>query len=173
MSKKEMTGWIKSIIIALGITFVVRTFLFSPYIVKGDSMKPTLHDEEKMFVNKLVDFSRGDIVIIRGPKENYVKRVIGFPGDKIKMKNDQLWINNRIFKEPYLSDNLKLAQQHGSRLTEDFGPIIVPKHHYFVMGDNRLYSRDSRNELGYINEDSIIGKSEFVFYPLTDIRVVK
>lgn len=173
MAKKELVSWGKSILIALGIAFVVRTFLFSPYIVEGSSMEPTLHNHEKIFVNKSVGFSRGDIVIIKGSAENYVKRIIGFPGDRIEMKNDQLFINGKSFKETYLSSNMKLAQQQGSKLTEDFGPIIVPKHHYFVMGDNRLFSRDSRNGLGYIKEESIVGKSEFVFYPFTDVRMVK
>ncbi|GHI01147.1 signal peptidase I [Neobacillus kokaensis] len=173
MSKKELASWGKSILIALGIAFVVRTFLFAPYIVEGSSMEPTLHDEEKMFVSRSVDLVRGDIVIIKGTKENYVKRVIGFPGDKIEVKDDQLFINGKVFKEPYLSHNLKLAQQQGSRLTEDFGPIIVPKNHYFVMGDNRLTSGDSRNDLGYIKEESIVGKTEFVFFPFTDFRLIK
>lgn len=101
-------------------------------------MEPALHNQEKMFVNKSVDFSRWDIVIIKGQVDNYVKRVIGFPGDKAEMKNDQLLINDKVFKEPYLSHNLKMAQKLGSRLTGDFGPIIVPRHHYFVMGDNRF-----------------------------------
>ncbi|MED4205664.1 signal peptidase I [Neobacillus mesonae] len=173
MSKKELVSWGKSLLIALGIALVVRTFFFSPYIVEGSSMEPTLHDQEKMFVNKSVDFVSGDIVIIKGPAENYVKRVIGFPGDKIEMKNDQLFINGEISKEPYLSHNLKAAQEIGSRLTEDFGPFIVPKGRYFVMGDNRLHSTDSRNGLGLIKEESIVGKTEFIFFPFTEVRVVK
>ncbi|WP_042357089.1 signal peptidase I [Bacillus rubiinfantis] len=173
MAKVELISWGKSVIIALAIVFIVRTFFFSPYIVEGSSMEPTLYNQEKIFVNKTVDFSRGDIIIIKGSDKNYVKRLIGFPGDKIEMKEDQLFVNGKKFEEPYLSDNLKEARQIGSRLTENFGPINVPKHYYFVMGDNRLYSMDSRNGLGFIKEERIVGKSEFVFYPFAEVRIVK
>lgn len=172
-TKSELVSWGKSLIIAVGIAFVVRTFLFAPYIVEGSSMEPTLHNQDKVFVNKAGDFSRGDIIIIKGPEKNYVKRVIGFPGDRVEMKNDQLFINGEAVKESYLSENLKAAQQLGSKLTGDFDAITVPKGHYFVMGDNRLRSMDSRNGLGFIKEDTIVGTSEFIFFPLTEIRMVK
>jgi signal peptidase I len=172
-SRNELVSWGKSLFFAIGIAFVIRTFLFAPYIVEGSSMEPTLHNHEKVFVNKASDFSRGDIIIIKGAEENYVKRVIGFSGDKIEMKNDQLFINGDMIKETYLSENLKAAQQLGSKLTGDFGPIIVPDNHYFVMGDNRLRSMDSRNGLGFIKEGQIIGKGAFIFFPLTEIRLVK
>lgn len=174
--KKELKSWGKSLIIALGIAFVVKTFLFSPYIVKGASMEPTLHNQEKIFVNKFLfsdGFNRGEIVIIEGKEKHYVKRIIGIPGDKIVMEDDKLYINGDLYKEPYLSENLKLAKQMGSRLTGDFGPITVPENQYFVMGDNRLKSMDSRNGLGFIREKSIIAKGEFVLYPLSDIRNIK
>lgn len=172
-TNKEVFSWIKSILIALGIVVVVRTFFFAPYIVEGSSMEPTLYNQEKMFVNKSAQIERGDIVIIKGPVKNYVKRIIGLPGDEIEMKNDKLKINGKMVNEPYLSQNLIEARQRDSRLTGDFGPIVVPKNHYFVMGDNRLYSRDSRNGLGFINADTIVGESEFVFFPFKEIRIVK
>lgn len=172
-SKKELISWGKSLIFAVGIAFVVRTFLFAPYIVEGSSMEPTLHNQEKVFVSKAGDFSRGDIIIIKGTEKNYVKRVIGFPGDRVEMSNDQLFINGELVKEAYLSENLKAAQQLGSKLTGDFGPITVPKGHYFVMGDNRLRSMDSRNGLGFIKENQIVGTGELIFFPLTEIRMVK
>lgn len=175
-SKKEFVGWGKSLVIAAGMAALIRTFLFSPYIVEGASMEPTLHNQEKIFVNKVYyssQFTRGDIVIIKGPTENYVKRVIGKPGDKIEMKDDQLLINGEPYKEAYLSENRKEAKSIGSKLTGDFGPIVVPTDHYFVMGDNRLRSMDSRNGLGFIKQSEIIGKSEFVIYPFSDLRTVK
>lgn len=154
-TKKELMSWGKALFIAFGIAFVVRAFLFSPYIVEGASMEPTLHNQEKIMVNKfnLTDrFNRGEIIIIKGKEENYVKRIIGLPGDKVEMKNDKLYINGVLYKESYLSQNRKLAEQSGSKLTGDFGPITVPKNKFFVMGDNRLYSMDSRNGLGYIQK---------------------
>lgn len=174
--KRELFGWGKSLIIAVGIAFVIRTFLFAPYIVEGASMEPTLHNQEKIVVNKVyysASFSRGDIVIIKGPTKNYVKRIIGTPGDKIEMFDDQLLINGEPIKESYLSENRKAAELMSSKLTGDFGPIIIPAKHYFVMGDNRLRSMDSRNGLGFIKQSEIVGKSEFVIFPFTNIRNVE
>lgn len=175
-SKNEIKSWAKSICIALGVAFIVRTFIFAPYIVEGASMEPTLHNQEKNFVNKFYlsdNIKRGEVVIIKGKEENYVKRIIGLPGDSIEMKKDQLFINGVQFEESYLSQNRKQAEQMGSLLTGDFGPEIVPENNYFVMGDNRLHSMDSRNGLGYIQKESIVGKPEFVFLPFTQIRNIK
>lgn len=172
-TKNEIKSWGKSICVALGIAFVVRTFLFAPYMVEGASMEPTLHNHEKIFVNKLNvsdNFSRGEVVIIKGEEKNYVKRIIGLPGDTIEMKKDQLFINGIQYEESYLYQNRKLAKQTGNLLTGDFGPEIVPENNYFVMGDNRLHSMDSRNGLGYIQEENIVGKTEFVFLPFSQIR---
>lgn len=172
-AKEEIKSWTKSIIIAFGIAILIRTFIFSPYIVEGASMEPTLHNHEKIFVSKLKSselFDRGEIVIIKGSEENYVKRIIGLPGDMIEMINDELFINGKLINEEYLTENLELAEQQGSKLTGDFGPTKVPKDHYYVMGDNRLKSMDSRNGLGFIQKETIVGISEFVFYPFSNLR---
>lgn len=175
-TKNELKSWIKSLAFAALVAFMVRTYFFSPYIVEGASMEPTLHNHEKILVNKynsVEHLTRGDIVIIKGEEENYVKRVIGFSGDQIEMRNDELLINGKSFKETYLAENRKDANFSGLRLTGDFGPLTVPDGHLFVMGDNRLHSMDSRNGLGYIKKSSIIGKSEFVFYPFENFREVE
>ncbi|MEO2076021.1 MAG: signal peptidase I [Bacillus sp. (in: firmicutes)] len=172
----EWKSWGKSLFIAIGVTITVRTFFFEPYIVEGSSMEPTLHNQEKIFVEKMPwndHFNRGEIVIIDGKEEFYVKRIIGLPGDSILMKNDQLFVNGVQTKEPYLTENRKEAMQIGNRLTGDFGPITVPENHFFVMGDNRLYSMDSRNGLGFIKKEDIVGHSQFVFFPFTNIRDTK
>jgi len=175
-SMAQLNSWVKTFFLVFGLAFIVRTFLFSPYIVEGASMEPTLHNHEKILVNKLNmanHFNRGEIVILQGDNKYFVKRIIGLPGETISMKNDKLFINGVLVKEPYLSHNLKLAKQMGTKLTEDFGPITVPKDKYFVMGDNRLYSMDSRNGLGYFTKEQIIGQSEFVFFPFSHIRSIK
>jgi signal peptidase I len=174
--KEELKSWLITLFIAFGVVMIVRTFLFAPYIVEGASMEPTLHNSEKIFVNKISSsnsIQRGDIIIIEGPVDSYVKRVIGLPGDKIKMENDQLFINNKPFNEDYLSFNREVAKKMGTNLTGDFGPVTVPKNQFFVMGDNRLVSMDSRNGLGLISKEDIVGKSEFVFYPFSEIRSVE
>ncbi|WP_264807142.1 signal peptidase I [Cytobacillus sp. NCCP-133] len=168
----DVKSWLKSLIFGFCIVMVIRVFLFSPYYVEGASMDPTLHDQEKIFVNKYEDLDRGDIVIIKGDEKNYVKRLIGFPGDEIEMRDDQLFINGTIWDESYLSENKEAAEDFVNNLTGDFGPLKVPEHHYFVMGDNRLKSLDSRNGLGYIPKERMIGVSKFVFYPFENIRKV-
>lgn len=178
LKSKEKISWFRALLYAIGIAFLVRTFLITPYTVSGASMNPTLENGERLFINKLAaslgDIKHGDIVIIKNKeqakKRHYVKRVIGLPGDTIEMKRDRLYINGKMIQEPYLNHNLKQAQEYDMLLTNDFGPMEVPEHFFFVMGDNRLISKDSRNGLGLISEKRIIGTSEFVIYPLKKMR---
>lgn len=177
-TREEWKSWLKSAFFALGIVILIRTFLFSPYIVEGASMEPTLFNDEKIIVSKwssTESLNRGDIVIIDGTLEDkfYVKRIIGFPGDQIEMANDQLLVNGKLIPESYLSQNRQSAEKNGLKLTGDFGPISVPENHFFVMGDNRLKSRDSRNGLGFINKEDIIGKSELVLFPFSNLRILE
>lgn len=174
----ELKSWLKAIVFAVVIAFIVRSFIFSSYTVEGQSMEPTLFNNEKMIVNKmdfLDSFEQGDIVIIEGLQDGifYVKRLIGLPGDTIEMKGDVLYVNGQEVDEEYLYDNKELAHAKGNLFTGNFGPITVPGDQYFVMGDNRLNSTDSRNGLGLISENRIVGKSEIIFYPLDEFRFIK
>ncbi len=171
--------WILSFAVAFVAVVLVKTYIFAPYIVEGASMDPTLHDGERLMVNKavyLVDQpERGDIVIIKDDVEgrHYVKRVVALPGDKVEVKDDELYVNDRLVKEPYLSDNRDQAQKLGMMLTGNIDPMIIPEGKIYVMGDNRLVSKDSRNGLGLIEDDDIIGKTEVVFYPFPHLRTVE
>ncbi|MCK6255272.1 signal peptidase I [Fictibacillus sp. WQ 8-8] len=173
----ELFSWIKSIVFALVLVYIIKTFFFAPYMVEGASMSPTLHNHDKLYVNKIIysvsEPKIGDIVIIKGTDKRYVKRVIGVEGDTIQVHSDKLLVNGKPIKEPYLSKNKKQARSLGVYLTEDFGPIKIPKGKIFVMGDNRLNSMDSRNGLGLINISSVEGRSEVVIYPFKDIRQTK
>ncbi|OCB93977.1 Signal peptidase I [Bacillus amyloliquefaciens] len=176
--KSAVLDWAKAIIIAVVLAVLIRNFLFAPYVVDGRSMDPTLHDRERIFVNMTVkyisDFKRGQIVVLNGENEHYVKRIIGLPGDTVQMKNDQLYINGKKVSEPYLAANKKKAKQGGfDTLTDDFGPVKVPDDKYFVMGDNRRESMDSRNGLGLFTKKQIAGTSKFVFFPFNEIRKTK
>ncbi|KXZ21955.1 S26 family signal peptidase [Bacillus nakamurai] len=176
--KSAVLDWTKAIIIAVILAVLIRNFLFAPYVVDGKSMNPTLDDRERIFVNMTVkyisEFKRGQIVVLNGENEHYVKRIIGLPGDTVQMKNDQLYINGKKVSEPYLAANKKKAKQDGyDHLTDDFGPVKVPDDKYFVMGDNRRESMDSRNGLGLFTKKQIAGTAKFVFFPFNEIRQTK
>lgn len=166
-------GWIKIIIIALVLAFGIRYFLISPVTVNGASMNPTLHDGEHLFINKVSDPKRFDIIVFPAPDEEnaeYIKRVIGLPGDKVEYKEDQLYINDKKYDEPYLDSekdalksgylttdangdpNFNMAEIKGSN-----GSLIVPEGQLFVLGDNRQVSKDSRY-IGFISQESVLGK---------------
>ncbi|OCA86291.1 MULTISPECIES: signal peptidase I [unclassified Bacillus (in: firmicutes)] len=174
--KTEVGSWIISIAFAIVLAYLVKTFIISFFIVEGASMEPTLYNNEKVLVNKLAAYSgsvdRQDIVVIRddGKDKYYIKRIIGLPGEKVEYKNDSLYINGKQKDEPYLPDEQGEVDLLKMNKTGDFDPLKVPNDHYFVMGDNRLNSRDSRNGLGYIDEDDIVGTCEYVILPFEHAR---
>lgn len=172
--KNEWWEWIKALAIAVILAFVIRSFLFAPFVVDGTSMMPNLHDRERLIVTKLIYFFQdpqpGDIIVFHATKErDYIKRVIGVGGDKVEMKNDQLLINGQPVEEPYLEEYKKQAVLEGFPLTADFGPVEVPKGELFVMGDNRRNSKDSRM-IGTIPLESVVGRADVVFWPLAEFR---
>jgi signal peptidase I len=173
--KNELWEWSKALVIAIGIAYLIRTFLFAPYVVDGHSMETTLHDQERVFVDKLVYFlsgpKRGDIIVFHAtPEKDFVKRVIGMPGDKVQVKNDVLFINGQKMEEPYIEAQKQSIEKQGRMFTGDFGPVTVPQGRVFVMGDNRQNSLDSRFQLGPVELSKVVGRSEFVFWPLSDLR---
>ncbi|MCW1926918.1 signal peptidase I [Bhargavaea beijingensis] len=179
--KNELWEWTKVLLIAFGLAAIIRYFLFTPIVVDGESMMPTLEDGDKMIVNKIGytigEPERFDIVVFHAPEQkDYIKRVIGLPGDHIEYRDDQLYINGKPYDEPYL-DKKKEAVTDGT-LTEDFTleekiqRETVPEGHVFVMGDNRRYSKDSRH-IGVIPFDEIIGSTSLIFWPMEDIGFVK
>ncbi|WP_340084923.1 signal peptidase I [Siminovitchia sp. FSL H7-0308] len=170
-TKEEIVSWMKSLAFAVIITLVCRQFLFSPITVFGESMSPSFEDHDKVIISKTSKIQRFDVVVFDAPdneNEHYIKRVIGLPGDSIEMKNDTLYINGKRFKEPYLTENKENNPFH--KLTEDFslqektGKAKVPEQMLFVMGDNRLNSKDSRT-FGLISYDAVIGEVKFRIYP--------
>ena len=180
--KNELWEWTKALLIAFAIAAVIRYFLFTPIAVDGESMMPTLEDGDRMIVNKIGykigEPDRFDIVVFHAPEQkNYIKRVIGLPGDTLEYKDDQLYINGEPIDEPYL-DAYKAQITEGT-LTEDFTLEDlgiengeVPEGHIFVMGDNRRYSKDSRH-IGVIDQKEIIGNTSLIFWPFSDIKIVK
>lgn len=175
--KRELYAWTKSILFALCIVFICRQFIFTPITVQGESMLPTFDDNNRVIVSKTSHIERFDMVVFHAPDAelNYIKRVIGVPGDQLEMIDDVLYINGKAYEEPYVNRN---TNSHINKVTGDFtlqeltGKKIVPKGYLFVLGDNRSKSNDSRI-FGFISEDSMIGEVKFQFYPLKEIGIPK
>lgn len=179
--KNEWWEWTKALLIAVSIAAVIRFFLFTPIVVDGLSMMPTLQDGDRMIVNKLnykiSSPDRFDVVVFHAPENrDYIKRVIGLPGDEISYIDDQLYVNNDPVAEPYLQGYKE--QLDGGMLTDDFtldeliGKTTVPDGELFVMGDNRRFSKDSRH-IGTIPMEEVVGDTKWVFWPLQEIRFVE
>lgn len=183
---KEMMEWIKALVIAVVLVLVIRTFLFSPFIVDGDSMLPNFESGERLIVNKIVyTFSEpkfGDVVVFDVPEEGrkFIKRVIGVPGDTIKLEGDNLYINGELVEEPYIKEAIEAAKAQNSvyngggpnfpneRVTE----ATVPEGTIFALGDNRSDSKDSRT-IGFVTEDEIVGRADLIFWPMSKIEFIK
>ncbi|RLQ96255.1 signal peptidase I [Falsibacillus albus] len=174
--KNELFSWIKTLVITLIIVIVARTFLFSNYVVEGKSMMPTLQDGNRLIVGK-VDYDlhkphRFDIIVFHATEtSDYVKRVIGLPGDRLEYKDDTLYINGKPLPEPYLKPYKEQLGGTGP-LTPDFtlkektGVSVVPKGKIFVLGDNRQYSEDSRI-FGFVDMKNIVGKVDVRIFPFS------
>lgn len=200
MAKKIIKELIPYVLI-VGIVLLFRFYVFSPIKVDGSSMDPTLHNGEKIFTAKQSKIDRGDIVSFiapDAPKKQYIKRVIGLPGDTVYAKNGVVYVNDKPLDEPYLKNYVKqfkdgqLVKTYGKldnaaffqsraeeadNFTEDFSMADqdyqkVPKNSYFVMGDNRIVSHDSR-EIGVVSADKITGEAKFIFWPPSKIGFVK
>ncbi|RSD28043.1 signal peptidase I [Mesobacillus subterraneus] len=179
--KNELWEWTKALLIAVVLAAVIRYFLFAPIVVDGLSMMPTLHDQDRMIVNKLSykvgEPERFDIIVFHAPEnKDYIKRVIGLPGDTVEYKNDTLYVNGKAYEEPYLEEYKK--QVIDGPLTDPFtleekiGRKTVPESHLFVMGDNRRFSKDSRH-IGTVPFDEVLGKTSIIYWPINDIRTIE
>jgi signal peptidase I len=167
---RGLFDWIVVIGVALLVAFLVRTFVLAHFVVDGHSMDTTLHDGDRVFVNKLSyrihDPNRGDVVVlheINGTSErDLIKRVIALENETIEVRNCVVLIDGVELLEPYLDTQVVTAGNCGG----DYGPTTVPDDHVFVMGDNRAGSQDSRSEnVGPIDEDDIVGRAFVVFWP--------
>lgn len=177
--RNEWFDWVKALIIALGLAFIIRIFFFSPIFVDGPSMLPTLHHGDQIIINKFIyrvsKPERFDIVVFHATdQKDFIKRVIGLPGEHIMIKNNQLYVNGNLVEEPFLTD-YKGAHDI---VTEDFSLELlpgsydkIPDGYVLLLGDNRNNSTDSRS-LGLIRIDEIVGKANLIYWPLDRIQWV-
>jgi len=162
---KKKSGFVEileSIVIAVVLAALIRIFIFSPFYIPSGSMEPTLQIGDRIIVSKLnyhfTKPARGDIIVFRfplDPDRDFVKRVIALGGETIAFRDSQLYINGKPVDEDYLPEDLQFP---------DFGPVKVPEGSYFMMGDNRNNSDDSRR-WGPLPEEYIIGKSILIYWP--------
>jgi signal peptidase I len=184
--KNELFDWLKSIAVAVIFVIAMRMFIFSPMLVDGASMMPTYEDGDRVIVNKIgKQFSgieRFDVIVFEAPVGNdYIKRVIGLPGDHIAYEDDILYINGEAIEEPYLDEYKE--QQHlldNGLLTYDFTLEsltdfeVIPEGYLFVLGDNRRKSSDSRDpKVGLVPMEKVLGKANIRFYPFDNVGIVK
>jgi signal peptidase I len=166
--RRAVLDWVVVIGVALLVAFLVRTFVLAHFVVDGVSMSSTLHDDDRVFVNKLSyrlhDPNRGDVVVLHqlnGTSErDLIKRVIALPGEEIRVEGCVVYIDGAVLQEPYLDPAASTPGSCGS----DVATQVVPPDHVFVMGDNRGGSMDSR-DLGAISEGDLVGRAFVVFWP--------
>ena len=221
--KNSFFGNLKSIFIAIFIALLIRSFIFEPFNIPSGSMKPNLLVGDFIFVSKYsYGFSkhslplsiplipgkifsnipeRGDVVVFKTPEKNrtdYIKRVIGLPGDKIKIKNGIVFINGseilrkklndfidtdnktsnkriRMYNEYFFNKEINILDITDNGIADNTQVFNVPENHFFVMGDNRDNSQDSRfiSTVGFIPYENLVGKAQFIFFSLENARFLQ
>ena len=162
--------WIRDLVFSAAVSVLIITFLYQPVRVEGTSMLPRLVDQDRLFINKFVyhfeAIERGDVVVFhypRDPQKSYIKRIIAVPGDRLRIDRGQVYVNDKLLSEPYIPEEY--------RDTRSMDPVVIDRNEYFVMGDHRSISSDSR-EFGPVKKDLIYGKAAFVYWPTEDVGVV-
>lgn len=162
--RHEIRVWTRDLLIAIGLALVIIVFLYQPVKVEGTSMAPLLSDQERIFINKFVyrfePIVRGDVVVFWYPldrSKSFIKRVVGLPGETVEIRRGTVYINGEAITEPYV------PPQYAD--VSDFGPMKVPRGNYFVMGDHRISSNDSR-VFGPVPSQYIYGRAVFAYWPV-------
>lgn len=156
--------WLRDLLISLAISTFIIIFLYQPVKVEGTSMMPSLDDQERIFVNKFVyrlePIERGDIVVFRYPRDlskSFIKRIIAVAGDRVRIDGGRVYVNDQPLEEDYVADAYTDSRSYSE--------IVVPPHSYFVLGDHRSMSNDSR-DFGPVNARFIFGKAVFGYWPV-------
>lgn len=170
---KRLGAWARDIALSVIIALLVILFLYQPVKVEGISMMPSLTGQERIFINKFVyrlgfgEVERGDTVVFwfpGDPSKSYIKRVIGLPGDRVEIEAGAVFVNGRALTEHYLPEEY--------RDFSSYPPVVVPEGRYYVLGDHRNSSNDSRT-WGPVPKEAIYGKAVFIYWPLDKLGVVR
>ena len=164
-------SWLRDLVISVAISAFIILFLYQPVRVEGTSMLPVLEDQDRLFINKMAyrvgDIHPGDVVVFQYPRDHtksYIKRVIALPGDDVRIDHGQVYVDGRRLSEPYVPNRYS-----DERSQPD---MVLRPHEYFVMGDHRSISSDSR-DFGPVDRDLIYGKAVFVYWPMEQVGVVR
>jgi signal peptidase I len=166
-----MHVWLRDLLAAVAISAFIIIFLYQPVRVEGTSMLPVLEDQDRLFINKIAyrvgDIHQGDVVVFQYPRDHtksYIKRVIAGPGDTLRIDHGQVYVNGVPLPEPYVPN----------RFTDDRSQpeMVLHANEYFVMGDHRSISSDSR-DFGPVDRNLIYGKAVFVYWPMEQVGVVR
>ncbi len=169
--QNRLGPWLRDILVAVAAAFLIIMFLYQPVRVEGTSMLPELRDRDRLFINKFAyhfeSISRGDVVVFHYPDDpalSYIKRVIALPGDTLRIDEGRVFVNGRRIQEPYVPLRF--------RDTRSVAEMVIPANEYFVMGDHRSISSDSR-DFGPVPRKMIYGKAAFVYWPADNMGVIK
>lgn len=165
MGRAEWLEYVQALGIAVVLAFIIIVFVAQAFVVQGSSMEPTLHDSERVLVDKMTyrfrDPQRGEIVVFKyplDPSHRFIKRIIGVPGDRVYIQGGLVYVNGVPLTETYIK----------AKPDRDWGPeVTVPSDRYFVLGDNRNNSEDSRYpDVGFVPRSYLVGRALFIFWPL-------
>ncbi len=163
--------WMRDLAVSMAVSLFIILFLYQPVRVEGTSMLPMLKDQDRLFINKVAyrvgPIDRGDVVVFLYPHDHtksYIKRVIGLPGDDIRIDHGQVYVNGKALEEKYVPERYEDERSKAE--------MVVPINEYFVMGDHRSISSDSR-DFGPVERSLIYGKAAFVYWPLDEAGVVR
>jgi signal peptidase I len=168
--KAASWGWLRDVVASIAVSVFIILFLYQPVRVEGTSMVPMLQDQDRLFINKMAyhvgEIHSGDVVVFHYPRDltkSYIKRVIALPGDRLRIDHGHVFVNDHLLKEPYVP----------VRFTDERSQpeMTIPTNEYFVMGDHRSISSDSR-DFGPVDRNLIYGKASFVYWPFDQAGVV-
>ncbi len=167
---------LQTLVFAISIFLFIYLLLLQPHKIKGSSMEPNFHDAEYLLTDKisyrLHTPQRGDVIVFKAPPDyvdEFIKRIIGIPGDSVSVKDGKVFVNGKEVIEAYIPSDF---HTFAGRFTEEGAVLTVPQDQYFVLGDNREHSLDSRN-IGFIGKDKITGRAWLIYWPLNKAGIVK
>ncbi len=168
---RSLNFWFRDLVVVVGLVLIIVIFLYQPVRVEGVSMMPRIHDQERIFINKFEyrfsSIRRGDVVVFSfplDPHRTFIKRIIGLPGETVQILDGKVYINSQELRESYVPRSFEIDEQET--------PILVSSDHYYVMGDHRNMSNDSRS-WGLVPRGNIIGKAVLRYWPLDEFGLIR